>query len=174
MEKNIIRISCSAISRIVIDNKYLLIKSNKSNMYIPIGGALKYFNPSFLGSVEFEPERTDNDLRIFIDKKHLQRFRSWFNMFKDRETDVYREVIEELQPLLSTNISDLKETYLFTNEMIDSNYRIFQTHHVELSDLAKKEILELIDSGTTELILATSDEISNQLKNISNHSKYIL
>ena len=182
MEKRI-AISCSALARIMIDGKYLLLVEN--GVLKPIGGALKYTDESlpFLNSVDWQTQRTDNDMRIDIPEDVYDIFKTWHNLFIQRETSVHREVMEELQPFLQLDISDMTETYITTIETIgdegpskmDLAYknRLFQIHIVEFSDQVIEEIKSAVHT-LADLVLVTKEQIINEENNISPHTKHIL
>jgi hypothetical protein len=172
-----ISVSCAALARIMIDGKYVLLM-NKGK-YGPIGGALKYYDNTIptLERFDYRPERSGEDLydlRINIPRKNWSNFKKWFSMFTWRETSVYREVMEELQPYLETDISDMKDTFLFVREVVDSfKHRMFQIHAVELSPTAFEELRSAI-LNHSDLVLVSKEQILSGEMNISNHAKHIL
>lgn len=97
-----IRVSCAALCRFLVDDRYLLLLNKNrraKNIYelSPVGGALEFYNPVFLQSLSVKLENPDTkDLRFEIDPPHLDTFRTWFYRREERETDPYREIHEEL------------------------------------------------------------------------------
>jgi len=182
MEKRI-AISCAALARIIVDGKYLLVFDKGTHK--PIGGGLKFNKESmpFLESIGYNTDRTDNDLRIDIPENKYNQFKHWFHMFIDRETTVHREVMEELQPFLQVDISDMKETYERIDETnrdigpskMSTEYknRLFQIHKVEFSDDQIEEIRSAVLTHA-DLVLVTKEQILNEEMNISPHAKHIL
>lgn len=172
-----IRVSCAALARIMVDGKYLLLM-NKGK-YGPIGGALKYYDNTIptLERFGYQAERSGEDLydlRINIPKENWSTFKKWFSMFTWRETSVHREVMEELQPFLQVDISDMKDTFLYVREVVDEiKHRQFQIHAVELSPKGYEELRSAINTYA-ELVLVTKEQILNEEMNISGHAKHIV
>lgn len=101
-----IRLSISYLYRIKVDNKYLLVKSNRiPNQFQPVGGVYK-FKPSaknVLNKLKVVTESGYNydddlkdDLRVKVIGKNVIQFIDWFKSREDRETDPTREFREEL------------------------------------------------------------------------------
>jgi hypothetical protein len=98
MPDDIIRISCAALCRIEIGDRFLLeINKNRGDVLTPIGGALEFHEEArtFLESIGavFQKGR---DLRLVIPTSGLPAFREWFSRKEHRETDPLRELREEL------------------------------------------------------------------------------
>lgn len=100
-----IRLSCSYLYKIKIDDHYLLVKNSHRSSFQPVGGVYKRTGESdnFLNSILFnEDEKLTNgkfcskDLRIHIKGKHLQKYLSWYNKNVEREISHSREFYEEL------------------------------------------------------------------------------
>ena len=101
-----LRLSCSYLYRIKVDNHYLLIKSRKHGKYQPVGGNFKKnkFSHQFLKKVELEEddkiqctERTGDDLRLYIHGCNFMKFLKWYNSpDREREISYDREFYEEL------------------------------------------------------------------------------
>lgn len=176
-----ISVTFAALARIIIDDRFLLI--NNKGFYTPIGGALKLdmSHKSFLDEMGAELTYGD-DLRMTVPESEWTNLRRWFNGFCWRELTIYREVMEELQPLLKTDISDLKEVFI-RNEYIEKDYgpakkdtlyknRIFQIHDVFLSKAAMEECFHY-NEEYDDLVLVSSEDILKR-SYISAHSKYIL
>lgn len=96
------RVSCAALCRFMVDDRYLLIlNKNRRQKGIyelsPVGGALMFYNSAFMESLGVKLENPEvHDLRFEIDPARLSTFREWFYQRKERETDPYREISEEL------------------------------------------------------------------------------
>ena len=100
-----IRLSISALVRIQIDDKFLLVPNRRFRKYQPVGGVLK-FHLSAKDDLEscgmapdsmFDVDDTNrNDLRIMISGKHFSRFLKWYETGKGRESSPWREFHEEL------------------------------------------------------------------------------
>ncbi len=167
-----IRISSSALGQIIIDGKYLLCLNksslNKGNsIYTPLGGALEYL-PSgleFLMSLDAKFERTTPDLRFHTHLFNLEKYRTWFNSRKDRETTIDRELVEELVEeeniFSSLNNTDFNSTYKKTVEQIetsDHSNRFFEIFSITFSTEKLNQLLEQIKTND-KLILVTKNEI---------------
>src|SRR5688572_14173345 len=93
-----IRVSCSALALIEVDNLILLeVNKNRGNVLTPLGGALEFreeARPLLCGlDAVFEKNA---DLRIVLPARNLPRFDAWFRLRTERETDPVRELKEEL------------------------------------------------------------------------------
>ena len=101
-----LRLSCSYLYKIEIDDKYLLIKSRKHGKFQPVGGNFKRnkYSTNFLEKIELHKDdrftngnRSSDDLRLFIKGCNLQKFLKWYNApEKQREVSYDREFYEEL------------------------------------------------------------------------------
>lgn len=99
-----IRISAAYLFRIVIDNKYLLVKNPKiSNQYQPIGGVYKYFSSfsKIYNEYEITTEKNslffeEGDLRVYVKNNNVVKFIKWFKKGENREINVIREFVEEV------------------------------------------------------------------------------
>ncbi len=97
------RVSCAALCRIRDGRGRYLLGLNADrraqglSIYMPIGGALRWLDPTPLASFVAVPENDDtHDLRLFIDPTRIERFRAWFLTRSGRETSPFRELREEL------------------------------------------------------------------------------
>ncbi|WP_319229969.1 hypothetical protein [Draconibacterium orientale] len=101
-----LRLSCSYLYKIEIDDKYLLIKSRKHGKFQPVGGNFKRnkYSTNFLEKIELHKDdrftngnRSSDDLRLFIRGCNLQKYLKWYNASeKQREVSYDREFYEEL------------------------------------------------------------------------------
>lgn len=101
-----LRISCSYLYRIKVDDHYLLIKSRKHGKYQPVGGNFKRnkFSHATLQKLEVRDDdkftnghRSADDLRLYIRGYKLSQFLKWYNSpNKKREVSYDREFYEEL------------------------------------------------------------------------------
>jgi len=101
-----LRISCSYLYRIKVDDLYLLIKSRKHGKYQPVGGNFKRnkFSHDTLLKLEVRDDdkftnghRSADDLRLYIRGYKLSQFLKWYNSpNKKREVSYDREFYEEL------------------------------------------------------------------------------
>ena len=100
-----LRISVAYIFRIMIDQKCLLVSSDRRKMWQPIGGAYKFLPEAkgFKEKICFKKDirhPTDivsvNDIRGIIKAQKLLKFIKWFESQREREFDPWRELIEEI------------------------------------------------------------------------------
>lgn len=169
-----IGVSCAALGSINIDGKFLLIKEDKK--FQPIGGGLKYENSAitFLKSIDFKTDRTDNDIRIKIPRDNWNAFKLWFEKGIDRETTIDREIEEEVGPFMDISRLRLLNTKPYFNKIIltDKN-RIFQIHQITMDDSLKLDMIYMA-THDPHFGLFTKEEIVTRLDIISDHSQYII
>lgn len=195
-----IRLSFSYLFRIEVDGKYLLVRGHRMNgQFQPIGGVYKVYDEgrSFLDQIRAvadismgNADETD-DLRIQIKGKEYFKFWDWFESMKDREYDPRREFEEEL---IDTGI-------LQVEEFRKLKYRKVWTHNVgvtysqplgihevvyadifeiKLTDCQKQIIRDATRQNSTQICLATIDEIrcrryNNSVEmNLGNNTPWIL
>lgn len=101
-----LRLSCSYLYKIKVDDNYLLIKSRKHGKFQPVGGNFKRnkYSTNFLEKIEIHEDdrftngsRSSDDLRLFTKGYDLQKFLKWYNApEKQREVSYDREFYEEL------------------------------------------------------------------------------
>lgn len=101
-----LRLSCSYLYKIEVEDKYLLVQSRKHKKYQPVGGNFKRnkYSNSFLNKIKAEPddkftngEKSKEDLRFYIRGYRLAKFIKWYNQAdKEREVSYDREFFEEL------------------------------------------------------------------------------
>jgi len=187
-----IRISCSGLASIKIDNKYLLMQNSRSRskgkiIYGPIGGALEYHRSiePFLNVMEFKPERVTRDLRIHIPIQYIDKFDTWFSKRTDREISNFREMREELvdeeKILESLDINDVTESLMDIVRIqkksvyFDSQSLYhFEIFHVEFTE----DIMDILrlkcKDPNSSIKLFTKEEIIKKTKDITSHSIYII
>lgn len=195
MSSEQIRISCASLCRFLVDDRLLLLLNrNRREQGIyelsPLGGALEAEDDTifvrFGAQLEKEGSR---DLRFFIDPGRLGEFRAWFHQRKDRETDPFREIYEELvqeaQVLPDIKRHDLRIFYRYTHETEKTTQRsgvsgqlthyfleIFEVwvispmvkHHLNL--LAESSGAILIDKNTarhTPSVQMTVDDVTRSV-----------
>lgn len=179
--ENIIRVSCASFSRIMIDDKYLLILNKASlkkgnKVYTPIGGALEYTmaGKKLLDKLNPTWERNNKDLRLFFSEDKISEFTKWFKSRQDREIDPFRELQEELVDeehiLESLNRSDIdlmKFNHIYI-ELVPSKEAhkgfltqyYFEIFDVKLNVFKESEIKDQLPS-TNIIKLVTDREILN-------------
>lgn len=100
-----VRYSISAMVRIQVDDKYLLVRNRHFGKYQPVGGVLKRLphcehTLRQLGVREdnmFKPDDINRgDLRVQVPSRSVARFLDWYASGHGRELDPWREFYEEL------------------------------------------------------------------------------
>jgi hypothetical protein len=100
-----VRFSISALVRIRVDDRYLLVKNRKWDKFQPVGGVLKYHieagivmnNCGMRPDSMFKPDEVnDRDLRVQIPGEKIPDFLAWFDQRMGREESPNREFVEEL------------------------------------------------------------------------------
>ncbi|MDM8161482.1 hypothetical protein QUH73_16800 [Labilibaculum sp. K2S] len=142
-----LRLSCSYLYKIEVEDHYLLVKSRKHKKYQPVGGNFKRVTTSnsFLNKLEVEPDdkftnggRSKDDLRLYIKGYRLARYLKWYNQAnKEREVSYDREFYEEL---VETNILP---NHLFPFPRI--NFRKQIITKVKISDKLKCKEVHIYD-----------------------------
>lgn len=141
-----IRLSCSYLFCIKVDDEYLLIRSERFNQYQPVGGVYKRFDSSttFFKDIEVLDDNlvpidevSKHDLRIRVKGRHLIPFLNWFHSGKDRELSPWREFYEEL----------VKPGYVPQDSFPYIFYRHVKHHQEKLrySDYAQSQELLIAD-----------------------------
>jgi hypothetical protein len=172
--EEMVDVSCAALANIEVDGRYLLFKEKKK--FQPIGGGLKYYDSAlpFLESIEFQTERTDNDIRIRIPVSNWETFKKWFYSEQDREVSIDREIDEEISPFLGSQYTSKMNTSNYkVIEQITNKNRIFQIHKITFPEDVKQAIINLVNTNE-QFILATPEEMKSSANNISDHSQSIL
>ena len=175
--KNIIRISCASLARIIINDKFLLcvnkssLKNKNIKVYTPFGGSLEYTEEAldFLNGINSEFEK-GKDLRLRISLSNLEIFKHWFQKKENREIGIDRELVEELveEEKVFKNLSsvDFQSKYLkmvedFARYNDIDNYRFFEIYNIEFNDNKLEELLKVIEDEKSNLRLVTKEEILN-------------
>lgn len=196
-----IRLSCSYLFKIKIEDKFLLVKGNRINQYQPVGGVYKKYPDcnNLFKDLEVKDDKnipiddkSEEDLRIRVPAKNLIKFLKWYESKEDRETCQWREFNEEL---IQTGIlpSDIFPhiQYRFLKQIRDgikySDY--FQTNELMIYDIyelipnenQKMELKNLLTKTDDRFVLVEEDIILSlgyykniKKYNIGEHSKLIL
>jgi hypothetical protein len=102
---DLVRYSISAMVRIRVDDKYLLVKNRHWGKYQPVGGVFKRLPHSehvlsTLGVCEdnmFKPDDLNRgDLRVQVPARSIPGFLNWYVTGNGRELHPWREFFEEL------------------------------------------------------------------------------
>lgn len=102
MTEHRIRVSCASLCRFQVDDQYALIlnqnrRSKGLYQLTPLGGALEIDDWDALGDLDITLEKLNSrDLRFFLNREDIPRFREWFYKREERETTPFRELREEL------------------------------------------------------------------------------
>lgn len=197
-----IRLSISYLYRIKIDNKFLLVKSERrKNQLQPVGGCYKYYNSAknLIDKLDIKIDNDldlnceSNDLRLIIPSKNVKKIISWFITKQDREVTPIREFEEEL---LDTNILCPTENfynninYLFIKRKITkikfnksnmhNELRIIDIYEYKADFIQKKQLRKVSHEKKENCKFFTKKEILNIIKKNDNsytigiHSKFIL
>lgn len=166
-----LRISCSYLYKIKVDDSYLLVKSKKHKKYQPVGGNFKRnkYSNAFLQSVILEEDeaftnggRSADDLRFFIKGRNLQKYLKWYNApDKQREVGYNREFYEELvEPgFLSGKIFpfpkiDFRKQIVtpvsYSEHLKCKEVHIYDIVELSLSSEQEEFIRELSNKGSTD------------------------
>lgn len=188
-----VRVSASGLARIGLDDKLLVELKTKNERYSPFGGALRFEESAkpFLLSLGAEFER-GNDLRLTLPEGNVKIFDWWVRLRKNRETSVYRELVEELvneqQVLEKLPESDVRIEYLFTkseegntdkpSEQGLVTKRYFEVYQTIFTPEYKQIIREVLGKEGSGLGLVSYDEVRNKRAScgvrIANHCSALL
>jgi hypothetical protein len=156
-----IRISCSYLYRIKINDRYLLVKNSHRVSYQFVGGVYKQneYSKGFLRNIRYSEDEhlptTDkctDDFRIFIHGLNLMKFIKWFNESKDRELSCDREFYEELiKPEILSSKNFPYPRYSFVTQIITPIMwsRYFNCWELQIHDILD---LKVTESQSNELI----------------------
>lgn len=198
-EKNI-RLSFSYLFRIEIDGKFLLVCGHRmNNQFQPIGGVYKVYDEgkSFLNQIRAVADTSmgnfdeTDDLRLQIKGKNYFKFWDWFGSMRDRECDPRREFEEEL---IDTKIlpveafQKLKYRKVWAHNVGVTYSQPLRIHEVvyadifeiKLTDDQKQIIRDAVRQNSTQICLATIDEIrcrryNNSVEmNLGNNTPWLL
>ncbi len=198
-----IRVSCAYLFRILVRDKYLLVRDEQGrNSFQPVGGVYKYHKDfdvkeRFAGIPCHRFRYTqdlDLDLRLMIDRSKCRRFLRWYRSQRDRENinDLSREFCEEL---ICRNVfrdpakfSSIRYRFLGRDVQSSRYGDTIQIHFADIVELIPtddqlQELIALYENPPASVRFATADEIhnqgivagaENQTPTISSHSYKIL
>jgi len=189
---NEIRISCTSLASIMIDDKYLLCfnKSQFKNGFkvlTPFGGAIEYTEDAlpFFKNINANFERKTPDLRFTTSFDNLGLFETWFNKKLNREVGVDRELIEEMvdEEKIFTKLgrNEFKSIYINLIEDVDDynniiNHRFYEVYEVSFTQSKINEIREKLKDSHIRLV--SKEEVLNGVTydgiEIGGNSKCIL
>lgn len=157
-----IRISASYLFNIKLDDKYLLVKSERRNQYQPIGGCYKYFPEAedFLLSIGAIPEKNSNgidslmDLRLLVPQENVNAFIKWFNSRQNRETTYNREFNEEFVSVLPQEKQKLFNK-IQIEKKVNGSFEIFFDEEKDIKSIKPMDIVYI--NLTSEQKQVTND-----------------
>ena len=178
----LVRYSISALLRIQVDDKYLLVKNRHWDKYQPVGGVLKRLPHSGRKLCELGV-RDDNmfnhddinrgDLRVHVPARSITRFLDWYASGVGRELEPWREFYEELvRPgLLPSSIFP----FVLAQHIRRHNTGIYHAPHLnngaryecriaEIFELLPNEnqkmaLVALVDQNDDQILWATAEQI---------------
>ncbi|MBP3619857.1 MAG: hypothetical protein J6J24_04275 [Clostridia bacterium] len=185
-----IRVSASYLFNIKIDNKYLLVKSERRNQFQPIGGCYKYFPEAekFLSSIGATPEKKSNgigslmDLRLIIPQQQLDSFIKWFTSGENRETTYDREFNEELISLIPKEKQQLFNI-IQAKKQNSGSFDIFFDKEKNLKSIKPMDIISIALSSEQKcvisdvckhnpnLLIVTKEDILNGYTTLKDNTK---
>ncbi|MFE9422048.1 hypothetical protein ACFYNO_03680 [Kitasatospora sp. NPDC006697] len=157
-----IRVSAAYLFRIKVDDRYLLIRSNRAPHFQPVGGVYKASRDgkAFLAAIgarddDLIPIDTESasDLRIRIKGSQLPRFYDWFDARKGREDSPWREFHEELiEPGI---LSPADFPYVFHDYLGREVDRIRHSRHADSLEILIADVYDLLPTARQEAALRT-------------------
>lgn len=198
--KRALRISFASLIRIKAQNKYLLVKSKRNNLFQPVGGVLRFYDKTILNRFGLSDDQSysqlpSDEFRLRFEPGNLGnifKFLRWFESQKGREIDPHREFYEEL---IDMNILDQS---IFSKPQFSYLKRVTPAikwgNHFQVHELFLFEIFEMILSpeqenfilqlsqktSQDEFALMTSEEIQKggfngtTTRSVGNHTVHIL
>ncbi|HYC87142.1 MAG TPA: hypothetical protein VEB86_18040 [Chryseosolibacter sp.] len=178
-----LRLTIAYLFKIESKGKYLLVKSNRiKNLYQPVGGVYKYFEPEAKRRLEKMgiitdgkmPVDEDNEFDLRLEMKsriQLRSFLKWFHSKEQREIDPWREFFEEL---VQPGILPKEDFGFIYSELIgehfdpihyDQVYSIYTFKYADIyrpryvNDAQRQIIADLQNRTSSEYIWATEAEI---------------
>lgn len=163
-----VRISAAYLFRIVLDDKYLLVRGRRfKNQFQPVGGVYKTNTRSAeamrrLGVtddhfISFDPDLA-HDLRIRIKGARIPSFMRWFDSGHGRETSPWREFREEL---LETQYLDEELFKDIEYEFLERKLQFRYSDQAECWELLIANIYELLPTPGQQLDLQRASKQHN-------------
>jgi hypothetical protein len=198
----LIRVSISALVRIRVYSKHLLVRGLRIDQYQPVGGVLKRLPSSLsllaeLGVCDDEKIPIDadseNDLRVMVPRSALIPFLEWYDTGKGREISPWREFYDEL--IAPGILPADRFPYIYYDYVKRNVTGIQYSEYFQCDELLIAEIYELIPTRdqlealkalqsksdekyiwTTESLIRSRgvDPPKNFTAYISNHAVWIL
>ncbi len=167
-----IRISFAYLIKILINDKYLLVKKEKFNKFQPIGGVYHQYDSDTMNDLGFSRDITPGDaqdIRGSIKCKNLIKFLKWFDSEgAKRERGVNREFYEELKDcipikeFLDLDFIFIKRKYKgieYSVHFKKEELLVFDIFSVDLNDSQKKQLEKCIKEHKGKFYLAEKEEI---------------
>ncbi len=181
----LVRYSNSALLRIRVDDKYLLVKNRHWGKYQPVGGVLKRLPHSERTLCELgvrddnmfsHDEINRDDLRVHVPARSVAKFLNWYASGIGRELEPWREFYEELvRPGL---LPSAVFPFILAQHICRHNTGIYRAPHLnngaryecriaeifELlpNDDQKRALIDLTQQDDDRILWATSEQIETQ------------
>lgn len=181
----LVRYSISALLRIQVDDKYLLVKNRHFNKYQPVGGVLKRL-PHSAHTLSKLGIREDNmfnhddinrgDLRVHVPARSVTGFLNWYASGVGRELEPWREFYEELVrpgllpsavfPFVQTQHIRRHNTGIYRAPHLNNGAR-YECRIAEIFELLPNEdqrnaLVALTDQHDAGILWATPEQIETQ------------
>lgn len=194
-----IRFSISYLYRIVINNRYLLIKGSNIGQYQPVGGVYKSYKSfsNIANKYEIRSDSSknfyeDRDLRFITKGRFIPKIINWFNDSRNREINVYREFYEEIvkpgflpeEVLKNLEIEFLKQVppkMKYSTHFGIEEILIFNLFEVRMPEQYLDTLKLATEDNKRELVLVEREEIEKECfdldgksTKIGGHTKNIL
>ena len=199
---DVIRVSIAYLYRIKVDSKYLLIRSERTGLFQPVGGVFKRYEGAkpTLAALGVQDDRklpidesSLDDLRIHVAGRHLLPLLRWFDSGADRETSAHREFHEELilSGIVDPDVFRYPVYRLIGRKRTGVQFSpYFKCWELRIADTVElvptpeqmAHLRTLSTSHSSDIMFATADEIESlgvvapqQLKaTIGEHTRWIL
>lgn len=196
-----LRISISAILKIAINNKLVLIRMpRRSEAFGPIGGVVKFYDAARrrLGEIGFAAQLDDSvdDLRGFIPAGRVLYFYQWLRSEEDRESVaecLRRELREELKEIGEESLCGDIDGLRFRRVHIVREgpkspgeafsyiqFRLFYVYEIPLSERKNREfaekIFERLEANENLVAVSSAEIIKGRIEQglIGSHACYLL
>ncbi len=176
-----IRFSSAYLFKIQIEDKYLLVRSNRiDDFFQPVGGAYKYFENDSLTKLRVRKDDklpvdsdSNGDIRLQVPKSNALKFLRWFYKAENREVSCNREFYEELinQKILTAEnfpyVLYKKSSHKITDLQYSEHFKcweilIYDIVEPVLTEKQKVELTHLCMKGnTSKYIWADATMIEN-------------
>jgi hypothetical protein len=161
-----LRLTISYLIRIKGSQKYMLVYSNKTHVWGPVGGVYKFTTSNGRNKFGLEddngfPDSPQDDMRVSLPSKRvfsLYRFIKWFDSQKEREFGPHREFQEEL---FSTNILDIRSFGMPIFEFVRTERYFNYSHHFQTDEFRIFDIFCLAPTPSQVKILESLERLDS-------------